>query len=129
MDAEVFGKFIEEQRKSKGLTQKALADKIMVTDKAISRWENGHGFPGIEMLEPLAKALDVSLWELMNSRIDESITYSREDVDAILAKTVQISVEEKLKESRIKTITIISTILLGIILLLLLTTGIGHAGS
>lgn len=123
MDAHVFGKFIEQQRKNKGLTQKALADKIMVTDKAISRWETGHGFPGIEMLEPLSEALGVSLWELMHSQVDTEVTYSKEEVDAILTETIKISVADKLKESRKKMITIIIAVLLCLVVLLLLMTG------
>lgn len=124
MDAQVFGKFIEEQRKNKGLTQKALADKLMVTDKAISRWENGHGFPGIEMLEPLSEALGVSLLELMHSQTETNISYSREDVDKILAETIQISVAEKLRESRKKLILFLVTAFLLLIVVLLLFVGI-----
>ena len=47
MNTQQFGKFIAEQRKAKGYTQKELAEKLGVTDKAISRWENGHGYPDI----------------------------------------------------------------------------------
>mgnify|MGYP003292802452 FL=1 len=124
MDAQVFGKFIEEQRKNKGLTQKALADKIMVTDKAISRWENGHGFPGIEMLEPLSEALGVSLQELMHSQIDTNEVYTKEDVEKLLAQTIQISVSEKLRERRKKTILFVASVFLVLIILFLLFVGI-----
>ena len=124
MDAQVFGIFIEEQRKNKGLTQKALADKIMVTDKAISRWENGHGFPGIEMLEPLSEALGVSLQELMHSQIDTNEVYTKEDVEKLLAQTIQISVSEKLRERRKKTILFVASVFLVLIILFLLFVGI-----
>lgn len=124
MDAQVFGKFIEEQRKNKGLTQKALADQIMVTDKAISRWENGHGFPGIEMLEPLSEALGVSLSELMHSQIDTNEVYTKEDVEKLLAQTIQISVSEKLRERRKKTILFVASVFLVLIILFLLFVGI-----
>ena len=124
MDAQVFGKFIEEQRKNKGLTQKALADKIMVTDKAISRWEYGHGFPGIEMLEPLSEALGVSLQELMHSQIDTNEVYTKEDVEKLLAQTIQISVSEKLRERRKKTILFVASVFLVLIILFLLFVGI-----
>lgn len=51
------------------MTQAGLAGKIGVTDKAVSRWERGLGFPDINTMEPLATALGVSLLELMKSEI------------------------------------------------------------
>ena len=67
MDSKKFGTFIAAQRKTKGLTQKQLADRLSVTDKAVSKWERGLGFPDIKLLEPLSQALDVSILELMRS--------------------------------------------------------------
>ena len=49
------------------MTQKDLAAKIQVTDKAVSKWERGLGFPDINTIEDLADALDVSIMELMKS--------------------------------------------------------------
>ena len=73
MDSQKFGTFIAQCRKNKKMTQSDLAAKLNVTDKAISRWERGVGFPDINTIEPLAAALDVSVAELMKSeRIDES---------------------------------------------------------
>ena len=73
MDSQKFGTFIAQCRKDKKMTQSDLAAKLNVTDKAISRWERGVGFPDINTIEPLAAALDVSVAELMKSeRIDES---------------------------------------------------------
>lgn len=67
MDTQKFGTFIAQCRKEKGMTQSELAAKIMVTDKAVSRWERGKGFPDINLLLPLAEALEVSVLELMHS--------------------------------------------------------------
>lgn len=67
MDAMKFGSFIAEIRKEKGFTQKHLAELLHVSDKTISKWECGQGFPSIDLLEPLASALDLSLIELMKS--------------------------------------------------------------
>ena len=61
MDAKRFGAFISERRKEHHMTQADLAGKVGVTDKAVSRWERGLGFPDINTMEPLAEALDVSL--------------------------------------------------------------------
>ena len=65
MDSQKFGTFIAQCRKDKKMTQSDLAAKLNVTDKAISRWERGVGFPDINTIEPLAAALDVSVAELM----------------------------------------------------------------
>lgn len=69
MDIEKIGEFISKLRQERNLTQKELADKIGVTDKAISKWERGKGLPDITLLEPLAKALDVSVAELLGGEI------------------------------------------------------------
>ena len=66
MDNEKFGNFIKELRKEKNLTQKQLADKINITDKAVSKWERGLSFPDITMLNILSKELEVSVEELLN---------------------------------------------------------------
>lgn len=60
-----FGKFLSQLRKEKNLTQVQLAEKLHVTDKAISRWETGKNFPDIEIFEDLSKILDVSVSELL----------------------------------------------------------------
>ena len=65
MDAKELGTFIAKLRKEKEITQAELAKRLHVTDKAVSRWERGLGFPDIHTLEPLADALGVSLSELM----------------------------------------------------------------
>lgn len=65
MDAQKFGAFIQNCRKDLGMTQGELGAKLNVTDKAISRWERGVGFPDIKLLEPLADALHISIQELM----------------------------------------------------------------
>ncbi|MBS6679456.1 MAG: helix-turn-helix transcriptional regulator, partial [Clostridiales bacterium] len=62
-----FGAFVALCRKEKNMTQLELAQELKVTDKAVSRWERGKGFPDISLLVPLAEALDITVLELMNS--------------------------------------------------------------
>ena len=62
----ITGAMIKRLREEKKLTQSELADKTFVTDKAISKWETGRGYPDISLVEPLAKALDVSVIELLS---------------------------------------------------------------
>ena len=64
MDATKIGTFIAAERRAKGWTQRQLADKLQLTDKAVSRWETGKGLPDVSFLLPLAAALDVSVGEL-----------------------------------------------------------------
>ncbi len=65
MEAKEMGEFIAKLRKEKQITQAELARRLNVTDKAVSRWERGIGYPDINTLEPLADALGVTLTELM----------------------------------------------------------------
>lgn len=100
MDAHKLGRFIAENRKAKGMTQRDLAIKIEVTDKAVSRWERGMGFPDISTLEPLAEALDVSLLELIKcERIAEEPLGVNETENVVLS-TLDIAVAQNLEERR-----------------------------
>ena len=65
MNCEKIGKFIAILRKQKGLTQTELADRLNITDRAVSKWERGKGCPDISLLEDLSKILDVSIIELL----------------------------------------------------------------
>lgn len=68
MDAKVTGALIAARRKALGLSQAELAERLHVTDKAVSKWENGRGMPAIDSLEPLAEALELSVSELLSGR-------------------------------------------------------------
>lgn len=91
MDEKRFGSFIAKQRKEKGWTQAMLAEKICVTDKAISKWERGAGFPDIKTLEPLAAALDVTLSELMYGEKMDKIE-SIQKLDDVVSNTIDFAV-------------------------------------
>ncbi len=88
MDNIKFGKFIREARQGKGLTQKQLAESLHVSDKAVSKWENGAGFPDIKILEPLAECLGVSLIELMQSEKSAEPKIDRQEAEQIVAETI-----------------------------------------
>ena len=66
MDKYVTGAVIRRLRKNRKMTQEELADKLFVSSKAISKWETGQGFPDISLIEPLARALDISVIELLS---------------------------------------------------------------
>lgn len=82
---------IAKRRKEKGLTQKQLADKLGVTDKAVSKWERGNGYPDISYLEPLAAALDVNVSELLKGKTenpDQESDGEDDNDDTIIKKTL-----------------------------------------
>lgn len=66
MDQYVTGGVIRALREKRKLTQLQLAEKLMVSDKTVSKWETGRGYPDISLLEPLAAALGVSIAELLS---------------------------------------------------------------
>ena len=70
MDNIKFGKLILKLRKKQNMTQKELAEKLNVTDKAVSKWERGDSFPDITLLEPIAKELGVTVSELITGEKD-----------------------------------------------------------
>ena len=65
MNQEKIGKFIAECRKNKKLTQQEFAEKLNVSDKSISRWENGKTMMDISLFEPLCNELDITINELL----------------------------------------------------------------
>ena len=100
MDAQRFGSFLAQRRKEKGYTQKELASRLNVTDKAISRWENGHGFPDISFLEPLSKELEVSLSELLRGETIREETIALPEAEEMLAGSLEITLENRRTERR-----------------------------
>ena len=66
MDKYVTGAVIRKLRENKKMTQEELAEKVFVSSKAVSKWETGQGFPYVNLIEPLAKALDISVIELLS---------------------------------------------------------------
>lgn len=66
MDTQETGRLIARRRKALGLSQAEVAQRLHVTDKAVSKWETGRGMPGIDNLAPLAEALGLSVVELLD---------------------------------------------------------------
>lgn len=114
MDNIKFGKFVSLLRKEKGWTQAELAERINVTDKAISKWERGLGFPDIKLIEPLAEALDVSILEIMRSEKNDSNQMSQENVSEALTNVIDVvEYQRKIEHRNI----IISAIALALVIM------------
>lgn len=102
MNADKFGAFIAACRKEQHMTQLELAQKLQVTDKAVSRWERGKGFPDISMLIPLSEALEITVTELMRSEKMEKREdhFSREEVEIMMADMAEMEGKNR-RENRI----------------------------
>ena len=87
MNQEKIGKFIAKCRKDKKMTQQELAEKLGVTDRSISNWENGKNMPDLSLFKPLCSELDISLNDLMSGE-----------------KVKEKEYQEKLEENIINTI-------------------------
>ena len=78
MDQEKIGRFIAACRKEYNLTQEQVAEALGVSNKTVSRWENGNGFPDVSLLQPLCELLHISVNELLaGERIPED-TYRKQ---------------------------------------------------
>lgn len=83
MDTLKIGKFIARMRKEKNMTQEDLARILGVTNKTISRWENGNYMPDLSLLKPLSEVLDISLNELLSGEKDISVQKANENISNI----------------------------------------------
>ena len=90
MDAQKTGQFLSALRRARGWTQKDLAQQIGVTDKAVSRWETGRGFPDVSCLPALADALSVSVSELLQG---ERIVLEDKKPAELLAQMDQVAMD------------------------------------
>lgn len=91
MDNIQFGAFVAQLRKEQNLTQKELADRLHVTDKAVSKWETGKGFPDVKLLEPLAQELGVSLVELLQGARTEKESLTIGEAGEVLTQAIDQS--------------------------------------
>ena len=120
MDNQKFGQFIQQRRKEKGWTQQQLAEKLYVTDKAVSKWERGISFPDIRMIEPLAEVLDVSVAELMCGEKHKEETQNEHATEAV-ENVIDVAIYQKQAERR-KLLLTVAILTVGILLVFLVDT-------
>lgn len=126
MDAKKFGSFIAATRKESNMTQMDLARKLQVTDKAVSKWERGFGFPDINTIEPLADALGVSVLEIMRSEKIAETAITSDTATAALTDTFEL-VKLQRKAER-KAILKIAGCIAAVLFLIFLIDGMGWMG-
>ena len=114
MDQVKTGKFIAEMRKSKGLTQKQLADTLLISDKTVSKWECGNGLPEVSLMLPLCELLGITVNELLTGKRLSSEEYKKNAEDNIV-KLIKEKNETKFRmivEVLVLVLTLISSIAL-----------------
>jgi transcriptional regulator with XRE-family HTH domain len=93
MDQVKIGRFIAKERKAKGYTQRQLSEILGISDKTISKWECGNGFPEVSLLLPLCEELEISVNELLTGErvSDEDYRKKAEENMVNLVKEAQES--------------------------------------
>ncbi len=95
IDKNKFGPFVSSLRKEKGYTQKELAEKLYISDKAISKWETGVSIPDTALLIPLAEILGLSVTELlMCQRIEDNDSLDNTQVENVVKTAVSYSTKK-----------------------------------
>ncbi len=105
IDKTVFGEFLARQRREKGYTQKELAAKLFISDKAVSKWERGLSMPDISLLIPLSEILGVTVTELLEGRkFEQTEEMDVNQVEMLVQKTLKFSEDtpERRKERQAK---------------------------
>ncbi|MBQ2937413.1 MAG: helix-turn-helix domain-containing protein [Clostridia bacterium] len=100
MDQVKIGKFIAELRKEKNMTQQQLGDKIGVSFKTISKWENGRGMPELSLLKPLSEELGVTINEILSGERIQSERYL-DKLEENMINTIEYSEEQKEKRNKV----------------------------
>lgn len=95
MDQKRIGSFLRELRTQKGLTQEQLAEKLNVSGRTVSRWENGNNMPDLSIIVELADFYDIDIRELLNG--ERKSEKMNEDLKETLEAVAQYSAAEKKK--------------------------------
>ena len=112
MDQIKIGKFIADERKRKGYTQKQLSEKLAISDKTISKWERGNGFPEVSLLLPLCNELEITVNELLSGeRVSEEEYLKKAEENMVnLVRETQESKKKIVLSAMIAGLTIIAAV-------------------
>ena len=95
MDQVKIGKFIAQRRKEKNMTQAELAEKLNITDRAISKWETGKGMPDSSIMLDLCNELNISVNELLSGEMIEMKEYNNKSEELLLKMTQEKEKRDK----------------------------------
>ena len=107
MDIDKIGKFIANKRKEKGLTQIELADKLNITDRAVSKWECGKSLPDSSIMLELCKILDITVNELLSGEEQEMQDYNKQ----VELKLVELVRQKEEADKRLLNVEIVLMII------------------
>ena len=112
MDQIKIGKFIADERKRKGYTQKQLSEKLEISDKTISKWERGNGFPEVSLLLPLCNELEITVNELLSGeRVSEEDYLKKAEENMVnLVREALESKKKTVLSAMVAGLTIIATV-------------------
>ena len=110
MDQIMIGKFIAEERKTKKYTQRELADKLSISDKTISKWERGNGFPEVSLLLPLCNELEITVNELLSGERLQAMDYKKKAEENMvnLVKEAQESKKKIIMSAMVSVLVIVA---------------------
>lgn len=110
MDSKKIGGFIAQRRKALGMTQLELANKLSITDRAVSKWENGRGMPDISLIKPLCDELKITVNDLLSGeKLRENQIEAKSEENII--NTLQFSKKKQKNYKKIIIAAIIITLL------------------
>lgn len=95
INKERFGAFLARLRKERGMTQRELADRLHVSDKAVSKWERALSLPDVSLLIPLADCLGVSVTELLRGERTQREELPVAEVEALVNASLNLTGEEQ----------------------------------
>lgn len=112
MDQIKIGRFIADERKRKGYTQKQLSEKLGISDKTISKWERGNGFPEVSLLLPLCDELEITVNELLSGeRVSEEDYRKKAEVNMVnLVREAQESKKKIILSAMVAALTIVAAV-------------------
>ncbi len=112
MDQIKNGRFIADERKRKEYTQKQLSERLGISDKTISKWERGNGFPEVSLLLPLCAALEITVNELLSGERVSEEEYRRKAEENMvnLVKEAQESKKKIILSAMVAGLTLIAAI-------------------
>jgi len=113
MDQKKIGSFIAECRKKNNLTQMQLAEKLNITDRAISKWENGKSMPDSAIMLDLCNALGISVNDLLSGEVVEMNTYN----EKLEQNLVEVVKQKELADKRLLSLEIVIGVFSTVILL------------